>query len=217
MMALTVPISLFIVSLSLSGLVDIPNLLAQSIEITDNDDSFSFLIPSDWKVISRPDNTSTDKKESSSGFSFNGEFPYYEHQNNTIVALTLDGISDMDLDRHTYITVSVTDLVQITTNISSNNNKTQSESLEVLSQNIENNLSKGFPTNVISKNTTLTLDNQNAFQIRYEPLGCFCQEANTVTIHNGKLYDIFFHAGEFMVAKALQGLDTITKSFRFLS
>ncbi|GKS62288.1 hypothetical protein YTPLAS21_17460 [Candidatus Nitrosocosmicus sp.] len=216
-MALTVPISLFIVSLSFLGLLDNPNLLAQRIEITDKEASFSFLIPSNWKVVSRPDNTSIDNKESSSGFPFNTQFPYYEQQNNTILALKLKGISEMDLDKHSYITISVKDLGHITSNIASKNNKTQSESLEVLSQRLDNNLSQLIPTKVITKNSTITLDNQSAFQIRYEPLGCFCQEVNTVTIHNGKLFDIFLHAGEFMVARALVGLENITSSIRFLN
>lgn len=178
-------------------------------------ENFSFFVPKDWTIVSKPDNISTANK-SSSGFPFNAQFPYYEQQNNTVVALTLNGISEMDLDRHSYITISVKDLDEFGSNTSSNNNKTNNESLEVLSRNLIDNLSKEFLPNIITKNSTTTLDNQYAFEIIYEPLGCFCLEGYIIGIYDGKLYTIFFHAGEFMKDEVLLDLDTITRTLKFL-
>lgn len=218
MMKVNITISLFIMSSLLLGLSYTQSSYSQLTEHIEKEENFSFLIPSDWKVVSKPDNI-TKVNKSSSDLLFNGEFPYYEQQNNTIVALKLGGISEMDLDRHSYITISVKNLEHFNSNISANNDKTQSKLLEILSQDIENDLSKGkgFPPNVISKNSTITIDDQPAFQIIYEPLGCFCQEANIIVIHYEKLYDIYLHAGQFRADKALQDLNNITSSFRFLN
>lgn len=183
-------------------------------QVEDKED-FSFLVPNDWKIVLKPENVSTANK-SSSGFPLIGEFPYYEQQNNTILALKLEGISEMDLDRHSYITISVKDLREFTFNTSSNIDNTNNTSLEIFSQDLINNLSKGFPPNIITKNSTITLDNQHAFQITYEPIGCFCQKGNTIVIYDGKLYEIFFHSGEFMKDEVSLGLTKIINSFRFL-
>lgn len=217
MMKVTITISLFIMSSLLLGLSYTQSSYSQLTEHIEKEENFSFLIPSDWKVVPKPDNI-TKVNKSTSDFLFNGEFPYYEHQNNTIVALKLGGISEMDLDRHSYITISVKNLGgHFNSNSSANNGKTQSKLLEILSQDIENDISKGFPPNVINKNSTITLDDRPAFQIIYEPLGCFCQEANIIIIHYEKLYDIYLHAGVFRADKALQDLNNITSSFRFLN
>ncbi len=217
MMKVTLAISLFIISLLLLGLSSTLSSYSQLTEHIDNEENFSFLIPSDWKVVSKPDDITKEDKSTSDSL-LNVEFPYYEQQNNTIVALTLRGISEMDLDRHSYIAISVQNLEKyFDFDISSNIDKTESELLEIISQEIENNLSKGFSLNVINKNSTSTLDGQPAFQIIFEPLGCFCLEGNTITVHNGKLYDIHFHAGVFMTDKALQDLNNLTSSFHFLN
>lgn len=217
MMKVTITISLFIMSSLLLELSYTQNSYSQLTEHIEKEENFSLLIPSDWKVVSKPDNI-TKVNKSSSDLLFNGELPYYEQQNDTIVALKLGGISEMDLDRHSYITISVKNLEEhFNSNIYANHSKTQSKLLEILSQDIENDLSKGFPPNLINKNATITIDDQPAFQIIYEPLGCFCQETNIIVIHNGKLYDIYLHAGEFRADKALQDLNNISSSFRFLN
>jgi hypothetical protein len=168
-------------------------------------------------VVSKPDNI-TKVNKSASDLLFNGDFQYYEQQNYTIVALQLVGISEMDLDRNSYMTISVRNLAEyFDSNISANNGKIQSKLLEILSQGIENDLSKGFPPELLNKNSTITLDDRPAFQIIYEPLGCFCQEANIIVKHYGKLYDIYLHAVEFRADKALKDLNNITSSFRFLN
>lgn len=133
MMKFTITISLFIMSSLLLGLSYTQSSYSNLTEHIEKEENFSFLIPSDWKVVSKPDNI-TKVNKSSSDLPFNGEFSYYEQQNNTIVALRLGGISEMDLDRHSYITISVKNLAEyINSNISANNGKTQSKLLEILS------------------------------------------------------------------------------------
>lgn len=97
------------------------------------------------------------------------KFPYYQQKNNTLVAIKLKSIAEMDLDRHSCITISVQNLEEYyNSNAFSYSNKTPSEQLETMAQNMDINLSKGFPSEIKNRNSTITVNSPPAFQILYE-------------------------------------------------
>lgn len=189
---------------------------AQVYEYVDREENFSITIPPTWEVVPNPNTVTTSNVSNASSTS--DELLYYDQ--NTAIAIKLKGISDLDFDKHTYITVTVRDLGSyLSLNETENNNINLSQVVDNRINRLETGLSDLIYYDLLNQNSTMTLGGEPAYQIQYittlVPVNYF--NVDTIAIHDGKLFDIYFNTGELMASQTLPDLNAILKSFQFIN
>jgi hypothetical protein len=183
------------------------NVFAQSNEYQSQEGQFTIEIPPNWEVVPKLNNPM-----------MNSGFPYYAPA--TAVALKLQGIDAIDLDRHTYITITIQELEQYLDRTTLEvNTKTFDDVVQDEINMLETGILQDVSHEILNQNNTITLGGERAHQIQYitDIMGLNTFNVDTVAIHNDKKYKIHFNTGELMVPETLPAMNTIVNSFKFVN